>query len=99
MKHFCPFLNRPSPRSLYGLAMVLVSYAATAGAASFPIYVPQECIVLAQREGVPIIIENSVQAAKAKFKLYRLKGSDPLVRECRDAVRRARTARRSEVRE
>jgi len=92
-------LNRGSPRSFYGLALAMVSSAASAGTASFPVYVPQECVALAQREGVPVIIENRVQAAKAKFKLYRLKASDPLVRDCRDAVRRAQTARRTDVRE
>lgn len=99
MERFHHSLNRAGLPSFYGLALFLASSAASAATASFPIYVPQECVVLAQREGVPIVIENRVQAAKAKFKLYRLKASDPLVRECRDAVRRAQTARRSEVRE
>ena len=89
MEHLQHSLTCAGPLSFYGLALVLVSSAASAGTASFPVYVPQECVALAQREGVPIIIEIRVQAAKAKFKLYRLKASDPLVRDCRDAVRRA----------
>jgi hypothetical protein len=59
----------------------------------FPVSVPQECFELAQREGVPVLIENRYQATKAKFKLARMSNRDPLVRECRAAVRRAQEAR------
>jgi hypothetical protein len=99
MEHFRHSLNRVGLPSFYGLALVLASSAASAGTASFPIYVPQECVELAQREGGHIVIENRVQAAKAKYKLYRLKANDPLVRDCRDAVQRAQTARRTAARE
>src|SRR3954447_11663979 len=57
---------------------------------TFPVSIPQECMVLAQREGVPTVIENKYQAAKAKLKLARLSGKDPLVVECRAAVERAK---------
>jgi hypothetical protein len=57
---------------------------------AFPVSIPQECVTLAQREGVPIVIENKYQAAKAKLKLARLSGKDPLVVECRAAVERAK---------
>ena len=56
----------------------------------FPVSIPHECVELAQREGVPIMILNKVEAAKAKFKLARLKDDEPMVRECRAAVNRAR---------
>jgi hypothetical protein len=56
----------------------------------FPVSVPQECVELANREGVPTLIENRYQAAKAKLKLYRLSTRDPMVRECRQAVDRMR---------
>ena len=59
---------------------------------SFPVYVPQECVALAQREGMPTVIENKYQAAKAKYKLYHLSKRDPLVRDCRAAVDRIRSA-------
>ena len=59
---------------------------------TFPISIPQECVELAQRHGVPIIITSRYQAAKAKIKLGRLKDSDPMVHECREAVERARGA-------
>jgi hypothetical protein len=56
----------------------------------YPISVPGECYELAQREGVPVVISNRYEAAKAKVKLARLRGSDPMVHECREAVARAR---------
>jgi hypothetical protein len=58
----------------------------------YPVSVPQECIELANREGVPTLIENRYQAMKAKVKLYRLSTRDPMVRECRQAVDRMRAA-------
>ena len=61
---------------------------------TFPVSIPPECVQLAQREGVPVVIENRYQATKAKIKLARLSGRDPLVRECRSAVERQRAAMR-----
>jgi hypothetical protein len=59
---------------------------------TYPVSVPQECVELAQREGVPIVIMNRYQAAKAKLKLARLSDRDPMVHQCREAVDRARKA-------
>ena len=59
---------------------------------TFPVSIPQECVELAQREGVPVVIENRYQATKAKLKLARLSGRDPLVRQCRAAVERQKAA-------
>ena len=74
-------------------ALVLV-FASPAAAESiqFPITIPQECFELAQREGVPTVIENRMQATKARLKLAQMKNSDHLVRECRAAVHRAQEA-------
>ena len=58
----------------------------------FPVSIPQECVELANREGVPTVIENRYQATKAKLKLYRLSNRDPLVRECKQAVERQKAA-------
>jgi hypothetical protein len=58
----------------------------------FPVSVPAECFELAQREGVPTVINNRYEAAKARIKLARLSGRDPLVQQCRQAVERARKA-------
>ena len=58
----------------------------------YPVSVPQECFELAQREGVPVIIRSRYEAAKARLKLARLSGKDPLVQQCRAAVERMRQA-------
>ena len=68
---------------------------ATAAEVVFPVSIPQECVELANREGVPTTIQNKYQAAKAKLKLYRLSGRDPLVHECRNAVERQKAAMRA----
>ena len=59
---------------------------------TFPVSIPQECVALAMREGVPTVMANKYQAASAKHNLDRLSGSDPLVQTCRAAVARARQA-------
>jgi len=65
---------------------------------TFPISIPQECFELAQREGVPTMIQNKYQATKAKVKLASMSGKDPLVRDCRAAVKRAQQAQEAMVR-
>ena len=65
---------------------------------TFPISVPQECFELAQREGVPTVLQNRYQATKAKVKLASLSNSDPLVRDCRAAVKRAQQAQEAMAR-
>jgi hypothetical protein len=59
---------------------------------TFPVTVPQECVELAQREGVSVVINSKYEATKAKLKLARLRDRDPMVHECRAAVERARRA-------
>lgn len=59
---------------------------------TFPVTVPQECVELAQREGVSVVINSKYEATKAKLKLARLRDRDPMVHECRAAVERARQA-------
>ena len=66
--------------------------------ATYPVSIPQECVELAQREGVPVVIENKYQAVKARLKLARLSGKDPLVQGCRAAVDRARKAQAASAR-
>ena len=65
---------------------------------SFPISVPQECFELAQREGVPTVLQNKYQATRAKVKLASLSGKDPLVRDCRAAVKRAQQSQEAMAR-
>ena len=80
------------------LAFAVTSPAA-AEVSMFPVSIPQECVELAQREGVPVVMENRYQATKAKLKLARLSGRDPLVRECRSAVQRQQAAMRQAERQ
>lgn len=56
------------------------------------VYVPQECMQLALREGFPTDVMTKTQAAKAKIRLARLNDVDPIVRICREAVVRAKAA-------
>jgi hypothetical protein len=80
-------------RSLIVAAAVFVSAPAMAEVVVvYPVSIPQECFELARREGVPTVIANKFEAMHARNKLNRLKSSDPLVRECRDAVQRAKAA-------
>jgi hypothetical protein len=73
------------------LALVIATPVA-AESVKFPVTIPQECFELAQREGVPTVIENRMQATRARLKLAAMKNSDHLVRECRAAVHRAQEA-------
>jgi hypothetical protein len=70
-------------------ALVLLSFPATAKV-RFPASIPGECVELAQREGVPTVINSKYEVAKARVKLARLRDSDPLVHQCREAVARAK---------
>ena len=46
-------------------------------------------MALAQREGYPTLIGNRWEGVKARAKLARMKNSDPLVHQCKDAVSQA----------
>lgn len=74
------------------LTLAVMVAAPAMGEVTFPVAVPTECVDLAQREGVPLVIANKYQAARAKIKLARLSGRDPIVHQCREAVDRARKA-------
>lgn len=54
--------------------------------------VPSECVELAQREGFPTDVLTKAQAAKAKYRMSRLSDRDPLVKQCREAVKAAQKA-------
>jgi hypothetical protein len=79
---FCAFL----------IAFAIMNSAPAMAKVTFPVTVPQECVELAQREGVSVVINSKYEATKAKFKLARLRDRDPMVHECRAAVERARRA-------
>ncbi|WP_157100330.1 hypothetical protein [Rhodoplanes sp. Z2-YC6860] len=79
-------------RLMTAAALTLSLSLPAAAESIFPVSVPPECMELANREGVPTVIENRYQAIKAKVKLYKLSTRDPMVRECRQAVDRMRAA-------
>jgi len=79
-------------RRLTAALVLFATPAASAEAIKYPVSIPQECFELAHREGVPTMIETRYQAVKARLKLARLSGKDPMVRDCRAAVNRARQA-------
>ncbi len=74
------------------IATIQVVPAFAGNSIPYPVSIPQECMELAQREGVPTLIENEYQAAKARVRLARMKNSDPRVSGCKAAVDRARVA-------
>src|SRR5262245_32779077 len=51
--------------------------------------VPFECVALASREGFPTDVLTKTQAAQARIRMARLSDRDPLVRQCRSAIRQA----------
>lgn len=52
-----------------------------------------ECVELAIREGFPTDNLTKLQVAKAKVRLARLNQADPLVIQCKEAIRKNREAR------
>jgi len=72
------------------LAAAILTVAALPAYASmdvtFPLSIPVECMALAQREHVPMVLENKVEAVRVRTKLARMKDSDPLVSQCKEAV-------------
>jgi hypothetical protein len=83
---------------LIAAAIALATTTPAFAEVSFPISVPQECFELAQREGVPTVIQNKYQATRAQVKLASMSGRDPLVRDCRAAVKRAQQAQEAMAR-
>jgi hypothetical protein len=79
-------------RRLTAAFVLFATPAAAAEPIKYPVTIPQECFALANREGHPTVIENRYQAAKARLKLARLSDKDPMVRDCRAAVNRAKAA-------
>ena len=74
------------------LALIISAPAMAEVTLTFPVSIPQECVELAQREHVPILITDRYEATKAKIKLYRLSNSDPMVLGCKQAVGRLKAA-------
>lgn len=79
-------------RAIFAAALVTFAGTAFGQSISYPVSIPQDCIELAQREGVPVVIQSKYEATKAQLRLARLSDSDPLVHQCRTAIALARTA-------
>lgn len=75
------------------LALVILGLSASQSIAQ--VYVPQECVELATREGFPSDVMTKVQAAQAKLRLARLNDVDPIVKSCREAIARAKALAKS----
>jgi hypothetical protein len=70
--------------------LLLTGLSCSAGEAiQYPVAIPEGCMALAQREGYATLIVNRWEGVKARAKLARLKNSDPLVHQCKDAVSQA----------
>jgi hypothetical protein len=78
-------------RITFALCMLLLTeLACSAGEViQYPVAIPEGCMALAQREGYPTLIGNRWEGVKARAKLARMKNSDPLVHQCKDAVSEA----------
>jgi hypothetical protein len=72
-------------RSVIVAAALLIS--ATPVLAQFQ--VPGECTELAAREGFPTTTVTKFQAARARARMALLSDRDPLVKQCRGAIRQA----------
>ena len=84
-------------RTTLALGMLLLTaVACSAGEAiQYPVAIPGGCVALAQREGYPTLIVNRWEGVETRAKLARMKNSDPLVRQCKDAVSQAVAAYRT----
>ncbi len=93
-------LHLPIRNLIGALCMALISTgAARASQPEFPQSVPPACTALADRHGVPSLIENKAQARTAEAKLNALSVSEEGVHECRIAVTRIKAQYREHLRE
>ena len=56
---------------------------------TYPVTIPPQCFELAQREGVPTVIQSEKEGRRAQVKLAQMRDT-PMVRECRAAIARVR---------
>ena len=92
-------LHLPIRNLIGALCMALISTGAAANQPAFPQSVPPACTALAERHGVPSLIENKAQARAAEAKLNGLRVSEQGVLECRTAVTRIKAQYREHLRE
>ena len=58
----------------------------------YPVPIPSECVVVAQREHVSTVMRTRTEAVQAALKLNRLSDRDPNVVACKQSVARLRAA-------
>jgi Flp pilus assembly protein TadD len=71
------------------IAIVAATLLLTVHPALAQYQVPGECTELAAREGFPTDVLTKTQAAQARVRMVRLSDRDPLVAQCRAAIRQA----------
>ena len=71
------------------LMIVAVAFLLAATPALAQLQVPGECTELAAREGFPTSTLTKYQATKARARMALLSDRDPLVKQCRVAIRQA----------
>jgi len=69
--------------------IVVGAFLVSATPAMAQFQVPGECTELAAREGFPTSTVTKYQAAKARARMALLSDRDPLVKQCRGAIRQA----------
>lgn len=72
----------------YGVCLASLCFSPAHAQIQYPISIPAGCIALAQRENIPLVVESYAQGLKLKMRLKFVR-SDPLVDQCRIAVREA----------
>jgi hypothetical protein len=78
-------------RLFWALGLYLLTGVACSAseAIHYPVAIPDGCFALAEREGYSTMIASRWEGIKARAKLARMKNSDQLVRQCKDAVAQA----------
>ena len=77
------------------LIIVAVAFPLAATPALAQFQVPGECTELAAREGFPTSTLTKYQAVKARARMALLSDRDPLVKQCRGAIRQAMAVRKA----
>ena len=78
-----------------GLYLLIAAPCSASEAIQYPLAIPEGCYALAEREGYPTMIANRWEGLKARAKLARMRDSDSLVHQCKDAVAQAIAASRA----
>jgi hypothetical protein len=81
--------STPHPTEMMRSTIFAATLVLAANPALAQFQVPGECTELATREGFPTDVLTKSQAARARVRMAQLSDRDPLVTQCRSAIRRA----------